>query len=329
MTFDALNNLMSMYLDGALADSASMGGYNITQLGFNTARFGCGYFYGDPDFNGSINELRIYSGSLSASDVANNFAAGPNALVQPGTFVPKLSPIANVTIPVNGSTGPLPFTITNGPIPLASLTLSGTSSDSSLVPPANIVFGGSGTNRTVTVTPAPGLQGSAVITITISNAQVSSSTSFALTVGSPTLVARYAFDGDATDSSGNGNNGTLTGNPPFVTGRIGSQAINFNGVNQYDTVPISVRTNFTIAFWVNTTASTTGTVWTTGLGMVSADVAGVANDFGISMIINGAVGFGAGQSQHLTVIDRFNQRRSMASRCRHANFLNRFDDRLC
>jgi uncharacterized repeat protein (TIGR03806 family) len=294
VTYDALNNLMSMYLDGALADSASMGGYNITQLGFNTARFGCGYFYGDPDFNGSINELRIYSGAISPSDVANDFVAGPNVLVQPGTFVPKLSPIADQAISVNGSTVPIPFTITNGPIAIASLTLSGTSSDTSLVPPANIVFGGSGTNRTITVTPAPSLQGSALITITISNAQVSSSTSFNLTVGNPTLVARYAFEGDATDSTGNGNNGTLTGNPPFVAGRIGSQAINFNGVNQYATVPISIRTNFTIAFWVNTTASTTGTVWTTGLGIISADVAGVANDFGISLIVNGEVSFGVG-----------------------------------
>jgi glucose/arabinose dehydrogenase len=293
-TFDAVNNLMSMYLDGSLADSASMGGYNITQLGFNTARFGCGYHFGDPDFNGSFNELRIYSGSLSASDVANNFAAGPNTLVAPGTFVPKLSSITNVTIPISGSTGPLPFTITNGSIPISSLTLSGASSDSVLVPPSGIVFGGSGTNRTITVTPATGQQGSATITITISNAQVSASTSFALTVGASSLVARYAFEGDATDSSGSGNNGSLTGNPPFVVGRVGSLAVNLNGTNQYATVPISVRTNFTIAFWVNTTASTTGTVWTTGLGLISADVAGVANDFGISLITNGAVGFGVG-----------------------------------
>ena len=124
-TYDAVSNVMSMYLDGALADSASMGGYDITQLGFNTARFGCGYYYGDPDFNGSINELRIYSGALLPNDVANDFAAGPNTLVPPGTFVPKLSSIPNQTIPANGSTGPLPFTITNGPIPIGSLTLSG------------------------------------------------------------------------------------------------------------------------------------------------------------------------------------------------------------
>jgi glucose/arabinose dehydrogenase len=294
-TYNALSNVMSMYLDGMLADSASMGGYNITQLGFNTARFGCGYHFSDPDFNGSINELRIYSGSLTANDVANNFAAGPDAIIPPGIFIPKLSSITNVTIPVNGTTGPLPFTITNGTVPIASLTLSGASSDPALVPPANIVFGGSGTNRTVSVTPAAGQQGSATITITVSNAQVSSSTSFVLTVGtSSTLVARYAFEGDASDSSGYGNNGTLVGNPPFAPGRVGNLAVSFNGTNQYVTIPISIRTNFTIAFWVNTTASATGAVWTTGLGMVSADVAGVANDFGISLITNGAVGFGVG-----------------------------------
>jgi glucose/arabinose dehydrogenase len=294
VTFDAVANVMSLYLDGALADSASMGGYDITQLGFDTGHFGSGFYFGDPDFNGSVNEMRIYSGSLAPLDVANNFAAGPDTVVPPGTFVPGLSAITNVTIPVSGSTAALPFTITNGPIPVASLALSGSSSDATLVPPGNIVFGGSGTNRTVTVTPATALQGVTTITITASNSQVSASTSFTLTVGSPTLVAWYPFEGDATDASGNGNNGTLTGNPAFVTGRVGNLAVSLNGTNQYVTVPISVRTDFTIAFWANTTASSTGAVWTSGLGMVSADVAGVANDFGISLITNGQVGFGVG-----------------------------------
>ena len=200
--------------------------------------------------------------------------------------------------------------------------------DPALIPPANIVFGGSGTNRTVTVTPAAGLQGSTTITITVSNAQVSSITSFALTVGTSSLVARYAFEGDATDSSGNGNNGTPTGNPPFVSGRIGNQAISLNGTNQYVTVPISVRTNFTIAFWVNTTASSTGTVWTTGLGMISADVAGVANDFGISLIANGAVGFGIGNPNTTLRVHCLDQQRPMAARRGHTRFIFRPDDRL-
>jgi uncharacterized repeat protein (TIGR03806 family) len=94
-TYDALNNLMSLYIDGVLADSASMAGYNITQLGFNTGRFGCGYFYGDPDFNGSINEMRIYSGALSPSDIANNFDAGSEVVIPPGTIIPKLPVITS------------------------------------------------------------------------------------------------------------------------------------------------------------------------------------------------------------------------------------------
>ena len=81
--FDSGFNLMLLYLDGVAADSAAMGNYNITQLGFNTGRFGCGYFFADPDLTGSIDELRIYAGVLTATDVANTFNAGPNTLVTP------------------------------------------------------------------------------------------------------------------------------------------------------------------------------------------------------------------------------------------------------
>jgi hypothetical protein len=40
--------------------------------------------------------------------------------------------------------------------------------------------------------------------------------------GGPTgLVARYAFDGDYTDSSGAGNHGRAVGSPSFATGVTG------------------------------------------------------------------------------------------------------------
>jgi hypothetical protein len=80
---------MSLYLDGAPADSASMGGFNIEQLGFNTGRFGCGYYFADPDLAGSINELRIYAGVLTTNDVLNNFNAGPDTL-QPLSSTPQI-----------------------------------------------------------------------------------------------------------------------------------------------------------------------------------------------------------------------------------------------
>ena len=68
----------------------------------------------------------------------------------------------------------------------------------------------------------------------------------------PALVARYAFEGDSTDSSGNANHATTIGAPTFVTGKYGS-ALNLSGASQYAMVPAGIMagvTNFTIAAWV-------------------------------------------------------------------------------
>ena len=43
------------------------------------------------------------------------------------------------------------------------------SSNPALVPAANIVFGGSGANRTVTITPAANQSGTATITLTVTD----------------------------------------------------------------------------------------------------------------------------------------------------------------
>ena len=46
------------------------------------------------------------------------------------------------------------------------------------------------------------------------------------------LVGYWKFDGNASDSSGLGNNGTLVGGPTFTTGKIG-QALSFDGVDDF------------------------------------------------------------------------------------------------
>src|SRR5690606_27254770 len=51
------------------------------------------------------------------------------------------------------------------------LTLFAVSSDTRLLPVENIVFRGTGTNRTVTITPAPGEIGTATIGITVTDPQ--------------------------------------------------------------------------------------------------------------------------------------------------------------
>jgi hypothetical protein len=103
---------------------------------------------------------------------------------------PTISEIADQTISMNSNTGPIAFTITDEDV--AAGTLTGTSSNTTLVPNANIVFGGTGASRTVTVTPVPGQIGSTTITVTFTDAAGNpDSETFVLTVG----PSAYVFSG--------------------------------------------------------------------------------------------------------------------------------------
>jgi len=43
--------------------------------------------FGDPDFNGQIDEFRIWNRALASGEIAANFAAGPNFI--PGLVIPE------------------------------------------------------------------------------------------------------------------------------------------------------------------------------------------------------------------------------------------------
>ncbi len=115
---------------------------------------------------------------------------------------PTISNIYNQHTEVDSSVGPLPFHIDDVDSPLASLTLDKASSNTTLVPLSNIVLGGSGTNRTVTVTPAAGLSGQALITITVSDGQTSRSDVFVLTVGTGNNPPEFISTPNTTATQG-------------------------------------------------------------------------------------------------------------------------------
>lgn len=119
---------------------------------------------------------------------------------------PTISNIENQTIDEDASTGAIAFTVDDDEVPEASLTLTGGSSNLLLVPVANIVFGGSGANRTVTVTPAAGRSGTATITVTVSDGTQSASDTFVLTVSevndNPTISTIDDLTIDEDDSTG-------------------------------------------------------------------------------------------------------------------------------
>ncbi len=96
---------------------------------------------------------------------------------------PTITSMTNVSISKNTSTPALPFTIGSGKTNVANYTMSASVTDAVLLPVANIVFGGSGTSRTATCTPASGQFGTVTVTIYVTDETGSrTGTSFLLTV---------------------------------------------------------------------------------------------------------------------------------------------------
>ena len=83
---------------------------------------------------------------------------------------PVITAPADVAIDEDTATGALAFTVSDVETDAASLLVSATSSDQTLLPDGNIVLGGAGANRTVMLTPAADANGSAVVTLTVTDA---------------------------------------------------------------------------------------------------------------------------------------------------------------
>ena len=76
--YDSAGNKMNLYLNGALVATNNMKGGDLTQVVATSSLFGESLF-GDPDLNGSIDEIRVWRGALTAAQVSATDAAGPNA----------------------------------------------------------------------------------------------------------------------------------------------------------------------------------------------------------------------------------------------------------
>jgi hypothetical protein len=147
--------------------------------------------YTSPNTTGSLRFTPVASafGSATITVTVNDGGASNNVVTRTFTVTvnqvntpPTIANIADRVIAVDSATPAIPFTIGDAESAAASLTLSGTSDNASLVLPANIVFGGSGSNRTVTVTPRSGQSGVANITITVSDGTDTTESVFQLSV---------------------------------------------------------------------------------------------------------------------------------------------------
>jgi subtilisin-like proprotein convertase family protein len=171
-----------------------------------------------------------------------------------GSSPPEIGNIPDQSTPVNVPTPAIPFTINDVDTPISSLTLSGASSDPTLVPTNNIVFGGAGANRTVTVSPAAGQNDTVTITVTVSDGTNTASDMFVLLVSTPptiTGIADQVIDedtptaalsftvGDAETPAGSLTVSRFSSNPTLVP----TNNVVFGGSGANRTVTVNPATN--------------------------------------------------------------------------------------
>jgi hypothetical protein len=97
---------------------------------------------------------------------------------------PVISSISNLITEEDFSYTNITFTVSDAESSANSLVVTGNSSNTNLVPNANLVFSGSGTNRSLAVTPLANQFGSTTITVLVDDGTNISNTSFLFTVNS-------------------------------------------------------------------------------------------------------------------------------------------------
>ena len=119
---------------------------------------------------------------------------------------PTISDVADQTINEDAATSALAVTIGDTEEAASALTLTVSSSNTTLVPNANLVLAGSGTARTITATPAADQNGSSTITLTVTDSGGATATdTFLLTVtpvADDPVVVNVVDQSVAEDGSG-------------------------------------------------------------------------------------------------------------------------------
>ena len=126
------------------------------------------------------------AGSATITVTVNDGQAQNNTISRTFTVTvnapPSISSIADQVIAVSTPTAPIAFTVSDADTAPGALVLSAWSANPALLPTNRIAFGGSGSNRTVTLTPVIGQTGAVQVAISVSDGSSTASNNFRLTV---------------------------------------------------------------------------------------------------------------------------------------------------
>jgi hypothetical protein len=195
----------------------------------------------DPTLAGAIHELRVYQGVLSPQLVALNDASGPdNYITSPGSIISL-----HFSSPAN------PFVINQ----TAPQTLTGDFTgvtNLNLVAYGGVVYSSANTNvLKISTNGVVKAVGAGTTTVTATYGSLSATNTLTVLSLPTTMIHRYSFASDASDSIG-GANGTLNGNATVS----GGQLVLDGSAGTYVSLPaglINIATNASVTFEAWTT----------------------------------------------------------------------------
>ena len=197
---------------------------------------------------------------------------------------PTISTITNVTIKEDTNTAALAFKISDRETTATSLSLSGVSSNLTLLPATNIVFGGSGSNRTVTLYPTKYKSGTSQLSISVGDpAGNLTTTKFLLTVTfsnhPPVAVAntvtRLATKGITIARAFPARNATDVDGQALTVSAVAATSKNGVGITLNTTNIIYAASSLTNQDWFTYTVSD-GSLTATGTNYVNVGTNGVS-----------------------------------------------------
>ncbi|HEV8334176.1 MAG TPA: hypothetical protein VGQ22_22320 [Steroidobacteraceae bacterium] len=104
-------------------------------------------------------------GALSAGLLTACGGGGYDKPPAPAQQAPTIAGLADQSLPQDTTTPVLNFQVNDADSGAGTVIVTATSSDPAIIPAEGVVLGGSGANRTLQITPAPEVFGSATITI--------------------------------------------------------------------------------------------------------------------------------------------------------------------